>query len=168
MRIILIAAVARNRAIGVDNRLPWRLPEDLKNFKRRTRGHTLLMGRNTWESLEGGPLPGRRTIVLSKTVEEVPEDVVVVSTLAEGIESARAAGEEELFIAGGGSVYAAAEPYADQMLLTWVDTEVEGDAFFPDVDMSLWRESERRDFPADDRHAFPFSIRSYERIEGGR
>ena len=159
MRIILIAAVARNRAIGVDNGLPWRLPEDLKNFKRRTRGHTLLMGRRTWESLEGGPLPGRRTIVLSTTIDEVPEDVVVVSTLAEGIERARCAGEQELFIAGGGSVYAAAEPCADQMVPTWVDTEVDGDAFFPDVDMSLWRESERQDFAADDRHAFPFSIR---------
>ena len=168
MRIILVAAVARNRAIGVDNGLPWRLPADLKSFKRRTRGHTLLMGRRTWESLDGGPLPGRRTIVLSTTLEEVPEGVVVVPTLVEGIEHARSAGEQELFIAGGGSVYAAAEPYADRMLLTWVDTEVAGDAFFPDVDMSLWRELGREEFAADDRHAFAFSIRSYERLEGGR
>ena len=168
MQIILIAAVARNRAIGIDNGLPWHLPEDLKSFKRRTRGHTLLMGRRTWESLDGHPLPGRRTIVLSTTLEGAPENVVVVSTLEEGIECARSAGEEELFIAGGGSVYAAGEPYTDQMLLTWVDTEVDGHAFFPDVDMSLWRESGRQDFVADDRHAFAFSIRSYDRLEAGR
>ena len=166
MRITLIAALSRNRVIGKDGALPWRLPEDLKSFQRRTTGQALLMGRRTWESIDGRALPRRLNIVLSGSLAEVPHGVVLVSSLADGISAARAAGVEELFIGGGGKVYEAAAPGADRMVLTRVDVEIEGDAFFPDLDMSPWREISRQEVPADDRHEYASAICVYERASG--
>lgn len=164
MRITLIAAVARNRAIGVDNDLPWHLPEDFKSFQRLTTGQALLMGRRTWESIDERALPKRLNIVLSGSLERVADGVVLVRSLAEGIGAAREAGVDELFIAGGGGVYEAAAPFAHRMILTEVEAEVEGHAFFPALDMSRWRLVERTDFPADDRHTFAFAICRYDRV----
>ena len=157
MRISIIAAVARNGVIGVNNDLPWKLPDDFRNFKALTLGHTLLMGRRTFESLPK-PLPGRTTIVLSRRPRCLPDGVHLVDSFESGVELARQQGEDELFIAGGRGVYGAALSIADRMILTRVDADPEGDTYFPEFCESAWREIGREDFEADDRHAYPFAI----------
>jgi dihydrofolate reductase len=142
MTVALIAAVARNGVIGVDGDLPWRLPEDLKRFKQLTLGHTLVMGRKTYDSI-GRPLPGRATIVVTRQPGWTADGVRV----AHSIEDALAQVEGDAWVAGGGEVYAAAFPYADRLELTEVDLEPLGDAFFPGWDRSGWVEvgREQRD-----------------------
>lgn len=162
MRISLIAAVARNRVIGRRDDLPWRLPEDLRRFKQRTLGHHLVLGRVTWEAV--GALPGRKTIVLSHTPVDLPDGVRRAANLEEALEIARAAGEDEVFIGGGGMVYRSALPLADRLYLTRVHAEVEGDVTFPSLDSEEWLEVEREDFAADERHAHSFSICVLDRV----
>ncbi len=164
MRVILIAAVARNGVIGRDNDLPWRLPADLRHFKKKTLGHTLVMGRRTWESLPG-LLPGRKTLVLSRSDPGVPEGVRVVGSFEEAVEVARDGGETELFVAGGAGVYAAGLQFADRMVLTHIEADFEGDTYFPKYEVCDWRESNRTDFSADSENRWPFSIVEYERVE---
>jgi dihydrofolate reductase len=132
MRISLIAALSRNRVIGLENRLPWRLPEDLKRFKELTMGHPVLMGRKTAESI-GKPLPGRLNLVVSRTG----------LSLKEAIDRARESGTDELFVIGGEQIYRQTLPLADRLYLTLVDSEVEGDAFFPEWDAGAFRETAR-------------------------
>ena len=125
--LIAIAAVARNRGIGFHNKLPWRIPEDFAFFKATTLGHALLMGRKTYESI-GRPLPGRTTIVLSRSGFAAP-GVLVAKDWAEAAQLAPA---QKLFLAGGAALYAEALPWCRELLLTHVDLEPEADAFFPD------------------------------------
>lgn len=144
MIVSAIVAVSRNGVIGRDGRLPWTYPEDLKHFKQVTLGHTLVMGRKTWDSL-GRPLPGRRTIVLTRNAELVlPEGVLRCVELGEAVRLAAEAGETELFVIGGGDVYARALPRCDRLYLTRIEREVEGDTRFPSWDPAEWRETERR------------------------
>jgi dihydrofolate reductase len=157
MRVTLVAAVARNRVIGRDNELPWRLPADLRHFQELTRGHTLLMGRRTWESV-GAALPERRILVLTRSHPDLPAGVERVSSLKEALDKARAAGESELFVAGGAGVYREALPVADRMVLTRIDGSFAGDTFFPRFDETAWREVGRRDHAADERNPYAFSI----------
>lgn len=163
MRLSVIAAVAENGVIGRDNDLPWRLPADLKRFKRTTMGHHLLMGRKTFESI-GKPLPGRTTVVISRGQPELPEGVRLASSLGEAIEIARAAGDDEAFVAGGEEIFTEALGTADRLYLTRVESEVEGDRFFPEIDHAEWRllTSERR--PQDERHAYAIEFQLLERI----
>lgn len=133
-RISMIAAVAANRVIGAKNDLIWRLPEDLKRFKRITSGHPVIMGRNTYLSL-GRPLPKRTNVVITSSEEfakEVPEGVIVVKSLMEALVMAPDLDDEEVFIIGGGRVYAEALGFADRLYLTLLDQEFEGDVWFPD------------------------------------
>jgi len=125
--LIAIAAVARNRGIGLDNKLPWRLPEDFAFFKATTMGQALLMGRKTYESI-GRPLPGRTTIVLSRSGFTAPGVLVA----RDWQEAARLAPDLKLFLAGGAALYAEALPWCSELLLTHVDLAPEADAFFPD------------------------------------
>ncbi len=125
MKLVIIAALARNRAIGKDNTLPWHISEDLQRFKRLTMGHTILMGRKTYDSL-GKPLPGRRNVVLSRS----PVKGVETYTSLDGALSALA-GQEYVFVIGGGEVYAQVLERADQLFLTIVDREIDADTFFP-------------------------------------
>jgi dihydrofolate reductase len=160
--IALIAALDRNGVIGRENRLPWRLPDDLQRFKALTIGRTVVMGRKTYESI-GRPLPGRRNVV----VTHQPEYRVAGATVMHGLDEALgvAAGDEVVFVAGGGSLYAQALPLADRLYLTEVETAVAGgDTFFPAIDPARWRLVERKGHPADDRHAFAFSYATYERV----
>jgi dihydrofolate reductase len=136
--VTLIAAVARNGVIGADGGIPWHLPEDFAHFKATTLGHTLLMGRATYDSI-GRPLPGRTTIVLTRDPDWRAEGVLV----ADSIEEALAMAEGDVFVAGGAAVYAAALPYADEQLLSEVDLEPEGDTFYPAYDRAEWREVSR-------------------------
>lgn len=151
---MIVAAVGRNGAIGIEGGLPWRIPEDLARFKQLTMGHAVVMGRATYESI-GRPLPGRRNIVLSRSVDLKYEGVEVAGSLHGAIETARSHGEHA-FIIGGAEVYRTALPVADRMELTEVDSEPKADTWFPDVDWSNWQEVAR------ERHS-GFSFVTYTR-----
>ena len=158
MPISLIAAVARNGTIGRGGRMPWRLPADLARFKRITLGHTVLMGRRTWESL-GRPLVGRRNVVLTRDRSFSAPGCETVHSIDEG----RALGGE-LFVIGGATVYAAFLPFADRLYLTHVDADVEGDAAFPRFDPSRWRLVEESEGRVDAANPLPHRFAEYERI----
>lgn len=130
----LIAAVADNRVIGMGNRIPWKFSEDLKRFKELTMGHTLIMGRKTFESI-GRPLPGRRTIVVSRKGIKTPY-VDVASTLESALLGAQ--GDSEAFICGGSEIYKQALGLVDRMYLTTIHGTFAGDAYFPEIDFSQW------------------------------
>ena len=140
MEIVLIAAMAANRVIGRGNRLPWVLPEDLQYFKRMTFGHYLIMGRKTYESI-GRPLPGRTTIIISRKTDYAPAGCLVANSLEEAL--AKAAGQQRVFVVGGADVYRQALPLAHVLLLTEIATEVEGDAWFPQLVPAEWQEVSR-------------------------
>lgn len=139
--IVIIAAVGRNGVIGVDGRLPWRIPEDLARFKRLTMGSCLVMGRDTFESI-GRPLPGRANVVLTRSPGWSSEHATAAGSMEEALAIADARGED-VFIAGGADVYRQALPLADRMELTEVDISPQGDTWFPEVDWSQWRETAR-------------------------
>jgi dihydrofolate reductase len=166
MRTSLIVAMARNRVIGRDNRLPWRLPADLRRFKELTMGHTLLVGRKTFESI-GRPLPGRTMLVASRREGYAPKGVQVVRSVQEALEVAREGGETELFVAGGAEIYRQTLPVADRLYLTRIEEDVPGDAYFPEYDETEWRLVDREDFapshePAEET-PFAWSFQVYER-----
>lgn len=155
--INVIAAVAKNNAIGFQNKLLYWLPNDLKRFKALTTGHTIIMGRKTFESLPKGALPNRRNVVLSRSVKELP-GCDVYASLEEAL--AHCSPEEDVYIIGGDSVYAQSMPFADRLCLTEIDdTPTEADAFFPDY--SAWKESFREDHDVDEKHAQRYSFVDY-------
>ena len=145
MPVTIVAAVARNGVIGVDGRLPWRLPDDLRRFKKLTLGHVLVMGRKTYESI-GHPLPGRTTVVVTRTARWASgsDEVVVAAGVPEAIAAATAI-DDEVFVVGGAQVYAAALPVTHRIELTLVDAEPDGDTTFPDVDWGEWLELGREE-----------------------
>ncbi|HRE20549.1 MAG TPA: dihydrofolate reductase [Rhabdaerophilum sp.] len=159
--VTLVAAVAKNRIIGAGNRLIWRLKSDMKHFRALTMGKALVMGRKTFESI-GKPLPGRHTIVLTRDPGFVAKGVRVARSTEEaltiGRDIAREIGADEIMIAGGGEIYAAFMSEADRLEITEVALEPEGDAWFPEISPTQWREETRRDFPksADDEASFAF------------
>jgi len=161
MELVLIAAIARNGVIGRDGTLPWQLPADLARFKQLTTGHTIVMGRKTWESI-GRPLPKRTNLILSRTLE-APPGASVVASLDAAIARARDAGETTLYMIGGARVYAEALPRADRLELTRVDAEVEGDVRFPDWDGRQFECTQFETHPADARHAHAFRFESWRR-----
>jgi dihydrofolate reductase len=156
----LIAAVARNGVIGREGELPWRLPDDLAHFKRTTLGHPVIMGRRTWESL-AGPLPGRRNLVVSRTSGYRAQGAEVFTDLDAAL--AACASGPDPFVIGGAELYAQALPRAQRVLLTRVHADVSGDARFPELPADQFREISRVDHPADERHAYAFSIVTLER-----
>jgi dihydrofolate reductase len=141
VRIVIVAAVGGNGVIGVQGRLPWRIPEDLARFKQLTMGNSLVMGRATFESI-GRPLPGRTNIVLTRRRGWSHEGVEVASSFSGALEIAAARGEDA-YIAGGAEVYRRALEIADRLELTEVDAEPDGDTWFPQVDWSRWNETAR-------------------------
>ena len=138
MTISLIAAVARGGVIGAHGTMPWHLSEDLRYFKRTTMGHPMVMGRKTFEST--GALPGRRSIGVPRLPAWSADGVESADSLQEAL--ARVA-DEDVFVVGGGEIYALALPLADRVLLTEIDREVEGDTYFPELDPQVWREVAR-------------------------
>ena len=141
-----MAAVARNGVIGNRGGLPWHLPEDLARFKRLTMGHTMVMGRKTFDSI-GRVLPGRTSVVVTRQPNWTgPDRVVVVGSLEEGL-GAAAARDDDAFVIGGEEIFRHALDLADKMELTEVHAEPEGDAFFPPVDWTQWQETDREDRP---------------------
>ena len=158
--ISIIAAVARNRAIGFENKLLYWLPNDLKRFKALTTGHTIIMGRKTYLSLPKGALPNRRNVVLSTTVTVLP-GCDVYPTLEAALQSCKA--DEDVYIIGGARVYEQAMPLADRLCLTEIDdTPLQADAYFPDYS-SGWHIVAKETHPKDERHAFEYAFTDYER-----
>ena len=163
MKLSLIAALATNDVIGRDNQVPWHLPTDLRRFKELTMGHHLVMGRKTFDSV-GRPLPGRTTVVITRSNDWSADGVAVVHSLEDALRVAANAGESEVFIAGGAEIYELAMHRADRMYLTRVHAEVEGDTFFPEFDdVSEWRLVDAEHCEADERNLYPFSFLTYER-----
>ena len=167
MKIALIAAYAQNQVVGIDNKLPWHLPEDLKYFKACTTGKAIIMGRKTYESI-GRPLPNRTNIVISRSSDYAPEGVKVVNSLDAAIELAAAVNEingiDEIMVIGGAMIYEMALPKADRLYLTHVHAKVEGDAYFPEVDFSNWRETQRADYAASETNPYDYSFVVYDKI----
>jgi dihydrofolate reductase len=168
VKVSLIAAVAENGVIGRNNQLPWRLPEDLRYFKRVTMGKPVMMGRKTYDSI-GKPLPGRSNIVVSRQPGLALEGVSVVPDVNSGIEVAaafcRVDDGEELMVIGGSEIYALCLPLAQCLYLTEVHAAIEGDARFPDWDRSEWRECFRERHDAGGANPYDYSFVVYERAE---
>jgi len=160
----MIAAVSRNRVIGRGGRLPWHLPADLKYFKAITQGCPVIMGRRTFESL-GHPLPGRRTIVLSRNPDFRPGAVEVAGSLSEALKLVE--GAERVFLLGGANVFREGLSLADRLYITWIHADCDGDAFFPSFSEADWVEISRREHPANSENPYPMSFVIYERRRTG-
>jgi dihydrofolate reductase len=160
MRLSAIVAMAANRVIGANNQLPWRLPADLARFKRITMGHTLIMGRKTYESI-GRPLPGRTFIVVTRQQGYAPQGVKVAHSVDEALALAR--GDDEVFIAGGAELYAQTLDRLDRLYLTRIERDFPGDTYFPEVDLSGWKLIEGEHHPASGPEDLPYSFLTYER-----
>ncbi|QNM98159.1 type 3 dihydrofolate reductase [Chitinimonas koreensis] len=154
----LIAALSRNHAVGIDNKLPWHLPADLKYFKATTSGHPIIMGRKTYDSI-GRPLPGRHNIVVTRNADWRADGVTVVHSIDAAL--AAAGDAAEVFLIGGATLYAEALPRADRLYLTEIDAEFQGDAFFPDWPRTAFREIRRERHETD---TFSYSFAVYERL----
>ncbi|CAM3808058.1 dihydrofolate reductase [Mucilaginibacter galii] len=154
MNINIVVAIAANNAIGKNNKLLWHLPKDLKHFKQLTTGHTVIMGRKTFDSV-GKPLPNRRNIVVTRQNIQI-EGCEVVNSLNAALELAK--GEAEVDIVGGAEIYRQAMPITNFIYLTIVHQDFEADTFFPEIDKNQWQELDREDHQTDEKHAFPFSF----------
>jgi dihydrofolate reductase len=158
MIISLIVAISNNYCIGKDNQLLWHLPKDLKFFKQHTTGKPVVMGRKTFDSI-GKPLPNRRNIVISTNRNLVIEGAEVVSSLQEAI--ALCKGEEEVCIIGGGKIYNEAVGIVNKMYITMVDTDIEGDTYFPKINLSKWYEVFSEKQFKDEKHIFDYTFKIY-------
>ncbi|MDC3144992.1 dihydrofolate reductase [SAR86 cluster bacterium] len=137
MKITLVAAIASNNVIGKENSLPWNIPEDLKRFKQMTSGHTILMGRKTFDSI-GRPLPNRQNIVMTKDKNFEQEGIKVINDFDEALELIKES-NEDVFVIGGSKIYELFEPVANSLAITRILKDFEGDAFFPDINWDLWQ-----------------------------
>ena len=166
MKIAMIAAMAQNGVIGRDNQLPWHLPNDLKFFKASTMGKPIIMGRKTYESI-GRPLPGRTNIVVTRDASYSPEGIRVVNSIEVALQLAgRIAdhdGVDEVMVIGGSQLYEQLLPRTDYLYITQVHACVDGDAYFPKLDMEAWHEESREDFVATDGNPHNYSFVTYSR-----
>ncbi len=164
--------MAENGVIGINNQLPWRLPADLGWFKKNTLNKPVVMGRKTWESLPLRPLPGRQNIIISRDIQYQPlnvqgqevADIIIADCIDKAIATAEAKGFQELMFIGGAMLYEQVLPRADCLYLTVVQGEFAGDAWFPEIDFSQWRESYHQDNEADEKNQHFYSFKIYERI----
>ena len=162
MIISLIAAMNKKRVIGKNGSLPWKLPEDLRRFKRLTLEHPIIMGRKTFEAI-GRPLPGRTNIVLTRDMSYQSPGCTVVHYQDEALARAENTKSDEVFIIGGAEIYAQFLPRADKMYLTFVEHDGEGDARFPEFDADEWIETERIENKKDEAHAYDYAFVILER-----
>lgn len=156
--ITIIAAIAKNNALGKDNQLIWYLPADLKRFKQVTLNHHIIMGRKTFESL-GKPLPNRTSIIISRNKDYTAAGCIVVNSLKEALKEAET--DENPYILGGAEIYKQAIEIADKLDLTFVHHNFNADVFFPTIDTSIWKETSRQDFKADEKNKYDYSFVSY-------
>ena len=162
MKISAIVAVSKGNVIGKDNDIPWYLPADFRYFKKVTMGHNILMGRKCFESI-GKPLPKRTNIVITRNPFFLSAGVLIFNSIEEGIEAARANGEEELFIIGGGIIYEQTAHLWDTLYLTEVDLEVQGDVFFPEVKSEEWDLVSSEHHSSDEKNEYNYTFKVYER-----
>lgn len=160
--VSLIVAMSSNSVIGRDGDLPWHLPADLRHFKTTTMGHHLIIGRATWDEL-GRPLPGRTMVVVTRNREFSADGVLVAHSVAEAL--SLVGDDDEPFIGGGAEIYRQAldAEMVDRLYITRIHAEVEGDTFFPDIDLDGWLLADRVDHPADEKNEFAFSFERYDR-----
>ena len=156
MKISLIVAMATNRAIGLDNKMPWHLSADLKKFKAITMGSPIVMGRKTYESI-GRPLPGRSNIIISRNLDYQQTDCLVFNDIKTAITTS-SKDAEEIFIIGGAELYKATLPLADNLYLTLINQDFDGDTFFPEIDFKAWKEVSREDISDDPSVNFSYSF----------
>lgn len=155
MIVSLVAAASDNNVIGKNNTLPWRLPADMKFFKTLTMGHTVIMGRKTYDSM-GKPLGGRKNVVITRNKDFKAEGCVVVPSIDEALKLC--ASENEVFIIGGAEIYRQSIKMADKIYLTRVHGDFDGDAFFPDIPAAEWDEIEHTDYEADEKNPVSYSF----------
>ncbi|HZE86277.1 MAG TPA: dihydrofolate reductase [Puia sp.] len=165
MIISLLVAASTNNVIGKDNKLLWHLPNDMKFFKNTTWGMPVVMGRKTFESLAGDPLPGRFNFVVTRNKDWDPhkESLKIVDSLKAAIAAARETDCKETFVIGGGVIYAEAMPIADRIYITRVHAVLEGDTYFPAFSEKEWELVSNLDFPVDEKHAYAYSFQVWER-----
>ena len=159
MIVSQIAAMSENHVIGKDNQLLWHMPNDLKHFKNTTSGHTVIMGRKTFDSV-GRPLPKRRNIIITRQHITI-EGCEVVNSIEAAL--ALCADEDEVFIVGGAEIYKQSLHLTDRVYLTIIHHQFDGDSFFPEINQNEWKEVSHENHPADDKNAFPYSFVTYER-----
>ncbi len=159
----LIVAMAKNRVIGAGGKIPWHLPNELQLFKKVTMGHHIIMGRKTWESINR-LLPGRTSVIVTRRDDFTVAGAKIAYTLDKAV--ALCAGDEEIFVIGGGELYAAALPLAHRIYLTVVDAEPAGDTRMPEFDATQWRLTRTQQFHKDDRHAHDYRFEVHERVAG--
>ena len=163
MIISLIVAASSNNAIGKNNQLLWHLPNDLRFFKNTTWAMPVVMGRKTFESLGNKPLPGRMNIIITRQTDWKAEGVVAVHSLHDAILLAKSYNYKELFVAGGGEIYHHAIAIADKVYLTRVQTEIDGDTFFPELNTAQWQIKTNLEFAADAKHKYAYSFQVWEK-----
>lgn len=165
MLVSLIAAADENNVIGHGNTMPWRLPDELKHFRATTKGHPVIMGRKTYDSI-GRPLPERLNIVVSRNPDFQAEGCLVVHSLHDAIELAKREATDEAFVIGGAQLYEVALPIADRIYLTRIHTHLTaGDAYFPAIPFEEWEEVSRERHETDERHPFAFSFTVLDRVK---
>ena len=160
MTVTMVVAIGENNAIGKNNELLWYLPKDLRHFKTITSGHTVIMGRKTYESV-GKPLPKRRNIIITRNTELTIDGAEVVHTIEEALELCKA--DEEVFIIGGAEIYKMAMKHTDKIFLTVVHESFEADAFFPEIDRNLWVETAAEKHLPDEKNNLSFTFSTLER-----
>ena len=157
----MIAAMTEDRVIGIKNTLPWKLPNDMKWFRQNTMGKPIIMGRKTFESFGAKPLPGRTNIIITRDESYQAEDSIVVHSIDEAL---KAAGDvDEVMIIGGASFYEQMLPKADRLYLTFVHAELEGDAWFPEINNNDWNKVKKIDHKSDDKNRYAHSFVILER-----
>ncbi len=156
MKISMIAAMTEDRVIGIKNTLPWKLPNDMKWFRQNTMGKPIVMGRKTFESFGAKPLPGRTNIIITRDENYQAEDSIVVHSVEDAI---KAVGDvDEVMIIGGASFYEQMLPRADRLYLTFVHAQLDGDAWFPEIDNKDWNRVEKIDHKSDDKNRYAHSF----------
>lgn len=163
MIVSLMVAYSKNRVIGKDNKLLWHLSDDLKNFKRVTSGHHIIMGRKTYESI-GRALPNRTNVIITRNTNYHAPGCVVVNSLEKALNFAKESGETEAIITGGGEIYKEALSIIDRAYVTEVDCEIVGDTYFPKVDFSNWKVIETIEHPKDEKNEFSWVFKTIQKI----
>lgn len=166
MKVVAIVAASENNVIGINNDMPWRLPDDFKFFKKTTMGHPMIMGSNTWHTLEGKPLPGRAHWIISKSITTPTADFQVFSSPESALEYAKNQQQDLVFIIGGGSIYHQMLPYTDEILMTRIHTHIQnGQVFFPEIRNGGWKKITSSLHEKDDKHPYSFTFERWMRAK---
>ena len=169
MIVSAIVAAAENNVIGRNGDLPWQLPRDMRFFRETTMGHYVIMGRKNWDSIPDKyrPLVGRTNVIVTRNPELVATGADIYTSIEQALDAAKASGEEEAFIIGGGQIYAHsfAKDLIKRVYMTRIHAEIDGDVIFPTFDQDTWAMRTQTFYPADDKHAFAFSIQTWEKAD---